>query len=62
MLIQETRARSVHLPTAVDYEDFGDPFTVYRCDNANMTMDTIVDRLGRVPVGLRRFVATVVIF
>ncbi|KAJ7107059.1 hypothetical protein C8R44DRAFT_805168 [Mycena epipterygia] len=26
-----------------------------------MTMDTVVDRLGRVPVGLRRFVATVVI-
>lgn len=47
--------------TAVTYEDCGDPFTVCRCADANMTMDTIVDRLGRVPVGLRRFVATVVI-
>jgi len=26
-----------------------------------MTMDTVADRLGRVPVGLRRYVATVVV-
>ncbi|KAJ7816535.1 hypothetical protein B0H14DRAFT_2844699 [Mycena olivaceomarginata] len=45
--------------TAVTYEDCGDAFTVCRCDNANMTLDTAVDRLGRVPVGLRRFVGTV---
>ncbi|KAJ6543573.1 hypothetical protein DFH09DRAFT_1367915 [Mycena vulgaris] len=46
---------------AVTYEDCGDPFTVCRCDNANMTMDTAVDRLGRVPVGLRRFIGTVLV-
>ncbi|KAJ6543563.1 hypothetical protein DFH09DRAFT_37652 [Mycena vulgaris] len=46
---------------AVTYEDCGDPFTVCRCDNANMTMDTAVDRLGRVPVGLRRFIGSVLI-
>ncbi|KAJ7641933.1 hypothetical protein FB45DRAFT_738910 [Roridomyces roridus] len=47
--------------TAITYEDCGDPFVVCRCADANMTMDTIVDRLGRVPVGLRRFVANVVV-
>ncbi|KAF7335404.1 hypothetical protein MVEN_02193100 [Mycena venus] len=47
--------------TAVTYEDCGDAFTVCRCDNANMTLDTAVDRLGRVPVGLRRFVGTIFI-
>ncbi|KAJ7471086.1 hypothetical protein FB451DRAFT_1037364 [Mycena latifolia] len=47
--------------TAVTYEDCGDPFTICRCNDANMSMDTAVDRLGRVPVGLRRFIATVVV-
>ncbi|KAJ7680034.1 hypothetical protein B0H17DRAFT_1206183 [Mycena rosella] len=47
--------------TAVTYEDCGDPFTICRCGDAEMAMDTAVDRLGRVPVGLRRFIATVLI-
>lgn len=44
---------------AVTYEDCGDAFTICRCADANMAIDTVVDRLGRVPVGLRRFIATV---
>ncbi|KAK0199405.1 hypothetical protein DFS33DRAFT_1368039 [Desarmillaria ectypa] len=47
--------------TNVTFDDCGDPWTVCRCSNANMTMDTVVDQLGRVPVGLRRYVATVVV-
>ncbi|KAF8143460.1 hypothetical protein K438DRAFT_1633609 [Mycena galopus ATCC 62051] len=50
---------SIMTATSVTYEDCGDAFTVCRCDNANMTLDIAVDRLGRVPVGLRRFVGTV---
>lgn len=45
----------------VTYGDCGDAWTVCRCNPANMTMDTVADRLGRVPVGLRRYVATVVV-
>ncbi|KAJ6468665.1 hypothetical protein C8R47DRAFT_1151285 [Mycena vitilis] len=55
----ESECPSTMTATAVTYEDCGDAFIVCRCDNANMTMDTIVDRLARVPVGLRRFVGTV---
>ncbi|KAJ7278227.1 hypothetical protein C8J57DRAFT_1060162 [Mycena rebaudengoi] len=49
--------------TAVNatFNDCGDPFTVCRCDNATMSMDTILDRFGRVPVGLRRYVGTVIV-
>ncbi|KAJ7189433.1 hypothetical protein GGX14DRAFT_609363 [Mycena pura] len=45
----------------VTFEDCGAPFTVCRCADATMSMDTVLDRLGRVPVGLRRFVGTVLI-
>ncbi|GLB44739.1 putative expressed protein [Lyophyllum shimeji] len=45
----------------VTYDDCGDAWTVCRCSTANMTMDTAVERLGRIPVGLRRYVATVVV-
>ncbi|KAJ7765924.1 hypothetical protein DFH07DRAFT_938840 [Mycena maculata] len=47
--------------TNVSFEDCGDAFTVCRCDDAAMSMDTVLDRFGRVPVGLRRFVGTVVV-
>ncbi|KAJ7107061.1 hypothetical protein C8R44DRAFT_637974 [Mycena epipterygia] len=45
--------------TAVTFEDCGSTFSVCRCPDANMTLETAVDRLARVPVGLRRFVGTV---
>ncbi|KAF8071490.1 hypothetical protein FPV67DRAFT_1481396 [Lyophyllum atratum] len=45
----------------VTYDDCGDAWTVCRCSTANMTMDTAVERLGRIPVGLRRYVATVIV-
>ncbi|KAG6887490.1 hypothetical protein C0995_014907 [Termitomyces sp. Mi166 len=45
----------------ITYDDCGDAWTVCRCNTANMTMDTVVERLGRVPVGLRRYVATVLV-
>ncbi|KAJ7471084.1 hypothetical protein FB451DRAFT_1399830 [Mycena latifolia] len=47
--------------TAVTFEDCGAAFTVCRCADAVMTMNTVVDRLGRVPVGLRRFLGTVLV-
>ncbi|KAJ7727616.1 hypothetical protein B0H16DRAFT_1735093 [Mycena metata] len=45
--------------TNITFEDCGDPFTVCRCSDATMSMDTIVDRLGRVPIGLRRYIGIV---
>ncbi|KAF7375646.1 Conidiation-specific protein 13 [Mycena sanguinolenta] len=43
------------------FEDCGDAFIVCRCADADMTMDTVLDRLGRVPVGLRRYAGTLVV-
>ncbi|KAF7311793.1 hypothetical protein MIND_00189800 [Mycena indigotica] len=43
----------------VTFEDCGTPYTICRCGDAEMTMDTAIRRLGQVPVGLRRYVATV---
>ncbi|KAJ7030245.1 hypothetical protein C8F04DRAFT_1367631 [Mycena alexandri] len=45
--------------TNITFEDCGDPFTVCRCSDATMSVDTIVDRLGRVPVGLRCYIGVV---
>ncbi|KAJ7909066.1 hypothetical protein B0H13DRAFT_2494232 [Mycena leptocephala] len=45
------------IATNVTFEDCGDPFIVCRCADATMSMDTVLDRLGRVPIGLRRYVA-----
>ncbi|KAJ7189434.1 hypothetical protein GGX14DRAFT_580730 [Mycena pura] len=39
----------------VQFEDCGEPFTVCRCADAAMSLATVADRLGRVPVGLRRY-------
>lgn len=45
----------------ITFDDCGDAFTVCRCADANMTMDVVTDRFARVPVGLRRYVGTVVV-
>ncbi|KAJ7680051.1 hypothetical protein B0H17DRAFT_943512 [Mycena rosella] len=45
----------------VAFEDCGDMFTVCRCADAQMSTDTVLDRLGRVPVGLRRYVGVVIV-
>jgi hypothetical protein len=45
----------------VQFEDCGDAFVMCRCGDADMSMDTVLDRFGRVPVGLRRYAGTVVI-
>ncbi|KAJ7471096.1 hypothetical protein FB451DRAFT_1037158 [Mycena latifolia] len=42
----------------VTFEDCGDAFTVCRCADAEMSTDTVLDRLGRLPVGLRRYAGT----
>ncbi|KAJ7112813.1 hypothetical protein C8R43DRAFT_1138729 [Mycena crocata] len=39
----------------VQFEDCGDAFTVCRCNDATMSMDTVIQRPGSVPVGLRRY-------
>ncbi|KAJ7471102.1 hypothetical protein FB451DRAFT_1135398 [Mycena latifolia] len=49
------------IATNVTFEDCGDAFTVCRCADATMSADTVLDRLGRVPVGLRRYVGVVVV-
>lgn len=49
------------IATNVTFEDCGDPFIVCRCADATMSMDTVLDRLGRVPIGLRRYVGAVVV-
>ncbi|KAJ7053564.1 hypothetical protein C8F01DRAFT_1166736 [Mycena amicta] len=46
----------------VIFEDCGSGFTICRCGDATMSMDTLVDRLGRVPVGLRRYAGTIMGF
>lgn len=43
---------------AVTYDDCGTEFVVCRCSDAQMTLETALDRFGRIPVGLRRWVAT----
>ncbi|KAG6834429.1 hypothetical protein H0H93_009669, partial [Arthromyces matolae] len=45
----------------VTYDDCGDTWTICRCTAANMTLDTAVERLGQVPVGLRRYVGTILL-
>ncbi|KAJ7615342.1 hypothetical protein FB45DRAFT_801789 [Roridomyces roridus] len=47
--------------TAVTFEDCGSAFTVCRCSDADMSMTDGIDRLARVPVGLRRFVGSVML-
>ncbi|KAF5365290.1 hypothetical protein D9758_005478 [Tetrapyrgos nigripes] len=46
---------------SVFFDDCGAAFIVCRCDNANMSLDMIRDRLSRVPVGLRQYLASVVV-
>lgn len=43
----------------VTYEDCGSGFIICRCADAQMSMDTVLDRFGRVPVGLRRYAGAV---
>ncbi|KAF9456449.1 hypothetical protein BDZ94DRAFT_1204448 [Collybia nuda] len=45
--------------SSVTYADCADAYTICQCSTANMSLSTAVDRLGRVPIGLRRYVATV---
>jgi len=45
--------------SSVTFDDCGSAFTICRCTTANMTLDDAVDKLSRVPVGLRRYVGTV---
>jgi hypothetical protein len=45
----------------VTYADCGTAWTLCRCASANITLDASVDFLAHVPVGLRRFVGTVMV-
>ncbi|KAF7317342.1 hypothetical protein HMN09_00470200 [Mycena chlorophos] len=47
----------------VTYEDCGalQPWRICHCGQAEMSLDTAIDRLARVPVGLRRFVGLVMV-
>lgn len=45
----------------VTYDDCSDQWTICMCSTANITIDTAVDNLGKVPVGLRRYIATVLV-
>ncbi|RDB25704.1 Conidiation-specific protein 13 [Hypsizygus marmoreus] len=57
----ESECPTFFVASNVTYDDCGDAFTVCRCSDATMSMDVVVDRLGRVPVGLRRYVGTVIV-
>ncbi|KAH7105314.1 hypothetical protein BKA62DRAFT_689303 [Auriculariales sp. MPI-PUGE-AT-0066] len=41
---------------SVKYNDCDVPWTLCRCDDANMSMDTMVDRFGSLPPGVRSYV------
>lgn len=43
---------------SVTFEDCDVPWTVCRCNDAQMDMDTIVDRFGSVPPGIRSYVGS----
>ncbi|KAJ7167631.1 hypothetical protein C8R46DRAFT_253921 [Mycena filopes] len=45
----------------VTYDDCGSAWTICRCASANITLDASVDFLAHVPVGLRRYVSTVMV-
>ncbi|KAJ7682273.1 hypothetical protein DFH06DRAFT_1075906 [Mycena polygramma] len=45
----------------VSYADCGGAWTLCRCASANITLDAAVDFLAHVPIGLRRFVGTVMV-
>ncbi|KAJ7052069.1 hypothetical protein C8F01DRAFT_1338423 [Mycena amicta] len=47
----------------ITFEDCGAAaaFTLCHCSNAEMSLDTAIDRFARVPIGLRRFVGTVMV-
>ncbi|KAK0454258.1 uncharacterized protein EV420DRAFT_1555981 [Desarmillaria tabescens] len=45
----------------VTFADCGSPYTICRCSSANITLDDAIDALARVPVGLRRYVGTVMV-
>ncbi|KAF7311816.1 Conidiation-specific protein 13 [Mycena indigotica] len=45
---------------SVTLEDCDTPYIICRCADAEMAMDALVDRLARVPVGLRRYAGTVI--
>ncbi|KAJ7053591.1 hypothetical protein C8F01DRAFT_1260570 [Mycena amicta] len=47
----------------ITFEDCGAAaaFTLCYCSNAEMSLDTAIDRLARVPIGLRRFVGIVMV-
>ncbi|KAG6854180.1 hypothetical protein C0991_009832 [Blastosporella zonata] len=59
--IYTTECPSAYQAVNVTYDDCSDAWTMCRCPTANMTLETAVERLGSVPVGLRRYVATVLV-
>ncbi|KAJ7183676.1 hypothetical protein C8R46DRAFT_1067612 [Mycena filopes] len=58
---QECSATDGMTAVRVMFEDCGDEFFVCRCADAEMSMDVVLERFGRVPVGLRRYAGTVVV-
>jgi len=43
---------------SITYGDCSTPWTLCRCDNANMNMDDLMNRFGQIPVGLRSYVGS----
>ncbi|KAF7335402.1 Conidiation-specific protein 13 [Mycena venus] len=58
---EDSECASAMTALSVQFEDCGDPFVVCRCDDAQMSIGSVLDRLGRVPVGLRRYAGTIVV-
>jgi hypothetical protein len=45
----------------ITYDDCLDSWTLCHCSSANISLDDAVGRLGKVPVGLRRYIAVTVV-
>ncbi|KAJ7584061.1 hypothetical protein C8J56DRAFT_952527 [Mycena floridula] len=45
----------------ITFEDCGSPWTVCRCSTADISGEETIDFLGRVPIGLRRYMGTVMV-
>ncbi|KAF8885478.1 hypothetical protein BD779DRAFT_1673654 [Infundibulicybe gibba] len=45
----------------ITLDDCSDPWTLCHCPSSNISLDTAVDRLSQIPVGLRRYIATITV-
>lgn len=62
--LANTECTATITATNVTFSDCGSPWTICRCEGGKydpVSLDTAVDRLARIPVGLRRYIATIIL-